>query len=93
MNRRFFHVSFNFEGEKPPVDELKEAFDKALDWVGYAPNCYLIYTVKDETTWYRRLKKIAPKDASIFVIEVNMENKDGWLPKSVWAWINKDRSE
>ena len=91
MSERYFHVGFNFEGRDPPAKKIQEAFDKALDWVKYAPNCYILYTMKDEDIWYRRLREIVHEDDTIFVVELKIENRNGWLPKSVWAWLKKER--
>jgi hypothetical protein len=88
---KFFHISFNFEGRDPPSAAIQEILEKALDWVKYAPNCYLIYSLKDEDVWFRRLRKVLDEADSIFVVEVVIENRKGWLPRRVWNWINKSR--
>lgn len=89
---KYYHVSFNFEGRKAPTDAITQVLNKALDWVNYAPNCWIIYSRRDEAEhWYTRLKKIVHNDDSIFVCELNIENKQGWLPTNVWDWLNKNR--
>jgi hypothetical protein len=92
MTARFLLVSFNFEGREPPYAKIQESLNNAIDWVRYAPNCYLLYTTTDVPSWYSRLKEIVHADDSIFVVEINLTNRQGWLPKMVWEWIAKDRS-
>jgi hypothetical protein len=92
MTAKFLHLSFNFEGRPPRTKAIETELDKALDWIQYAPNCYLLYTLRDAQIWYSRLKKKVREDDSIFVVELNMENRQGWLPTEVWEWIQKDRS-
>jgi len=67
--------------------------DKAKDWVRYSPNSYILYTTTSVQTWYTRLRRILDEKENIFVVELNIENRQGWLPKSVWEWLRKDRSD
>lgn len=91
---KFYHISFNFEGRSPPTDAIKEVLNDATDWATYAPNCWLIYSTAAEAgTWYARLKKIVHEDDSIFVCELAIENRQGFLPKTIWEWIKKDRTK
>jgi hypothetical protein len=92
MTALYLHLSFNFEGRDSPYAPLQEQLNNALDWVRYAPNCYILYTTTDAQTWYSRLKAIVHADDSILIVEINLTNRQGWLPKYVWDWINKDRS-
>ena len=85
-------VTFNFEGEAVPASELKAVFNKALDWVNYAPNCYILYTTTSYPDWYARLKKIVGSNASIFIVEFDPAKRAGFLPKNVWEWFKKDRT-
>jgi hypothetical protein len=91
---KFLHVSFNFEGRDPPTDAITKVFNKATDWVTYAPNCWIIYSTKpDASTWYQRIRAVLDEDDSVFVVEINLENRQGWLPTYVWDWIQKDRQK
>ena len=51
------------------------------------PNCYLIYTEYDIDSIYRQIKAILDSDDHIFICEIDLSNRQGWLPKSVWKWI------
>ena len=88
---RYLLVTFNFEGKIPPASKLEERFDKALDWVRYAPNCYMLYTTSTIDTWYERVRKVVDPNDSIFIVEFERENRAGYLPKLVWDWLNKER--
>lgn len=85
------HVGFNFEDRAAPSKGIQKVLDKALDWVRYAPNCYIVYTSSDVEHWYARLREVIDEADNIFVVELNIENRQGWLPKSVWEWIKKSR--
>jgi hypothetical protein len=51
----------------------------------------------DPQHWYGRLRGVIDEDDNIFVVELNfvvklnIEDRQGWLPKSVWEWIKKQR--
>jgi hypothetical protein len=91
VSAKFIHIAFNFEGRDSPDDALKKEFNRALDWVSYAPNCWILYTTTSIDQWYKRVKKIVPSDASILIVEVDLNNKQGFLPPYVWEWLNKNR--
>ncbi len=84
-------VTFNFEGKPAPREALAKLFNKALDWVTYAPNCWILYTTTDKEIWFDRLKKIVNADASIFIIEFDRNNRTGYMPTRIWEWLNKER--
>lgn len=96
MASRFLHLGINFKGIQPTssmIDEVETILNKAKDWFRYAPNCWLIYTGRDPKTWHERLKQIPwMPDQSYLICEVDISNKSGWLARSAWDWINKDRS-
>lgn len=37
---------------------------------------------------YEHLKAFIDDDDSLFVIELNLSNKQGWMPKDIWPWLN-----
>jgi hypothetical protein len=93
MTAKFLHVSINSKGRALPYESIENVLDKAKDWVRYSPNSYILYTTTSVQTWYTRLRRILDEKDNIFVVELNIENRQGWLPKSVWEWLRKDRSD
>lgn len=87
----FLHIAFNFEGRPAKEHELKPVFDLALDWVRYAPNCWIVYTTSTPQAWYERLKPKLHTHDSVFICELNLQNNFGSLHKFVWDWLNKKR--
>lgn len=87
---QFLHIAFNFR-DQPKIDELRPTFDKALDWVRYAPNCWIVWTSSSPAKWYARLKPHLEEGDHVFVCAVDLDERAGWLPKLVWDWIRKPR--
>ncbi|MCZ7358136.1 MAG: hypothetical protein O8C66_09470 [Candidatus Methanoperedens sp.] len=89
MSAQFLHISFNFNSD---IDQkaLKKKFDKALDWIQYLPNCWIVKTSRGAQKWYERLKPLlGPKD-HIFICKLDLSERQGWLPKWIWEWIQKN---
>jgi hypothetical protein len=90
---KFLHVGFVDQTVDPKT--LEQTFSLGLDWLRYAPNCWLVYTTGSPEKWYQRIKKALPepKDSHQFLIcEVNLGERQGWLMPWIWEWIQKDRS-
>ena len=92
---QFLHLGINFKTMSPNAGNLEEielVLNGAKDWFRYAPNCWLIYTSRDPKVWGERLKKIPWMKAQNYLIcPMNLKDRSGWLPRSVWDWINAER--
>ena len=56
MPNKFMHISFNFESRPAKTSELESIFNLALDWVRYAPNCWIVWTSSDAARWGQTAK-------------------------------------
>jgi hypothetical protein len=89
--KKIFHISFNFGKREQKTEELKPAFNKALDWVFYAPNCWLVCTTAEPNIWIQRLRPLLHDEDSIFICEINFSGAfSGFLPQIVWDWIERN---
>ncbi len=89
----FLHVAFNFQARATDASGMRTAFDQAVDWVRYAPNCWILKTTSDPDIWYARLKPLLREDDSVFICEVNLASRAGFLPNHVWDWIARNTGE
>jgi hypothetical protein len=87
---QFLHIAFNWSGE-PKITELKPVFDQAIDWIRYAPNCWIVWTSNGPDKWYERLKPHLGTSDHMFICSIDMNTRSGWLPKTTWEWITKTR--
>ena len=87
---QYVHISFNFAGV-PKIEELLPAFNHALDWVRYAPNCWIVWTTSSAGKWYERLKPHLTDNDHMLIVTLNLQEYSGWLPQWVWDWITKER--
>jgi hypothetical protein len=90
---KLLHISFNFHGRPTNIEELKPAFNLALDWVTYAPNCWIVHTSSEVDVWYRRLKPLLHDADGMLIFEINLNTQSGWvagfLPPFVWDWLRR----
>jgi hypothetical protein len=92
MPPRFLHVSFNFPRQSK-VEELEPIFDKARDWVRYAPNCWIIWTSVSPRQWLGRLRPVLRSGEHVLICRVDLQERAGWLPGWVWEWIDRSRAD
>ncbi len=86
----FLHIGFAFRG-RPKVGELEPVFGKAIDWVRYAPNCWIVYTTSSPRLWMARLRPFLSAGDQVFIVRLDLETRSGWLPKWVWEWLKTPR--
>lgn len=88
---QFLHITFSFSGAAK-VNELVPAFNKALDWARYAPNCWIVWTTSSAEEWYTRLKPNLTDDDLMFISALDLHQPySGWLPQWVWDWLSRER--
>lgn len=83
-----YHLYLTAPGLAPDDPELTKKLDLATDWLRFGDNCWLLYTTGDAAKWYARLGALVKKRAGhMFIIKVDPSDRQGWLPKSSWKWI------
>lgn len=87
---RFLHI---FLEPKAGItaDVVQKEMDQALDWFRYEPKCWVVYSNSDISTWMARLQKYAEPTGRLFICAFDTTEKNGWMAKAFWDWINKPR--
>jgi hypothetical protein len=87
------HIGINFWNRPTEVAELIPVFNKAIDWIRYAPNCWVVLTSSEPDVWYQRLKAALNDEDSFLIVELNIANGfpsgAGFLPAHWWEWFKK----
>jgi hypothetical protein len=84
------HIAVAFKGV-PRSAEIEKTLDMALDWMRYAPNCWLVYTNSSPQKWFERIHLAVKPDESVFIVKVDIKQRQGRLPKWAWDWMNQPR--
>jgi hypothetical protein len=89
---RFIHVGFVFSGPEKPIDALGRTFAKALDWMRYSTECWILYSTTDTDTWRDRIRRTPGVLESDAFFVCDFDNYSGYMHDWVWEWLRKDRS-
>lgn len=87
---KYLLVSFVWKGT-PKVKELEPIFNQAGNWLRYSNSCWIVWTSTDANGWYLRLAPQITAADRLFVCELNLQNKQGWMDKWIWDWLNQPR--
>ena len=91
MTARFVHVGI--ASTVPTVEALEKTFNKALDWVRYSSNCWILYTATGLDTW-RDLIRNTPgvkSENSFFLCEFTQYS--GYQQRVVWDFLRKHQKK
>jgi hypothetical protein len=97
MAKQFLHLGINFKtagSTSERLNEIEAVLNNATDWLRYTPDCWLLYTGRSPATWNKILRDEIPwiTEQAYLICQVDTRQKAGWLQRSIWDWINKDRS-
>ncbi len=59
-----------------------------IGWWNYIPAVYLVHTTLSADEISERLEEHTTK-ARFFVMQVDPQNSQGWLPAASWQWIKR----
>jgi len=78
---------------KPEVssDDIKVVMNKALDWYQASSSFWVVYSTSDAKKWYARLTESVKDEGFVFICELDIGNRAGWMKKTFWEWLNKER--
>jgi hypothetical protein len=87
---RLIHITISFGGESD-TEALKKVFSKAVDWIYYMPNCWLVLTTSDINRWYARLQPLLGDLDIMLIAEIKPEEISGWIGRWVIDWVEKSQ--
>ena len=91
VGKKYYHISLNIE--RYPLKKylkINTFMEESINYIKYMPNCYIMYTDICIDKIYRNIKSILDEGEHVFICELNLANRQGWLPKSVWNWIREN---
>lgn len=94
MSRKAYILTF----DRDDMLNYKEIHDKIIslpdltNWFHYIKSSYiLITTAQSASILSGKIKPFMP-DKRFLVVELNLNNRNGWLPNDAWDWIRKQTS-
>ena len=89
-NLRIFQINIHFHDEPDP-EALKKTFDKAINWIRYMPNCWLVLTSSDARRWYGRLSPLLGDSDTMLITEIDPDAISAWIQPWIIDWIDKSK--
>jgi hypothetical protein len=89
----FLHIAFSFKSGRTDIERIRKTLSTARDWYRYAPNCWIVYTNRTADKWFELLKPKLNDDDHMFICELNIAMRSGWLPEGAWTWLDKERPD
>jgi hypothetical protein len=89
-NEKFYHV---FLMPEAGVDEqtIRERMNLATDWFRYSISMWILYSNASMAQLMTRFRSLAGQNGRLFICELNISNKDGWVDQAFIDWLNKKR--
>lgn len=84
-------ISYDLNGHERPAayeDVKKMIIAHATSFKKALYSQWFVETDEIIATWRARMKELADSDDHWFIIKVGKTNRQGWLPKAVWRWLN-----
>jgi hypothetical protein len=86
LQKNFLHISINSENPFT-FTRITAILNNASNWIRYMPNNFIIRTRHDPNYWYNKIKPFLKENEYIFITKMDINERQGWLPKNVWDWI------
>jgi hypothetical protein len=74
---------------KIDVDAFVKVLEKGQDYIGVAGMAWIIKTTSPVDVWFRRFEPLLPDDSQIFIVKIDLSERQGLLPKAAWDWIDR----
>lgn len=73
-------------------EKIEAKMNLAIDWYRYSDTNYIVYTSSSANKWQERLLEFVKDDGSLFICELALSNRNGWMTQAFWDWLKKDRA-
>ena len=89
MNRRFYVISYDLKISGRDYTSLYEAIKSYNEWQHPLESTWIVYTSETANAISAKLRSDGKMDNSdlLFVCALEINDRQGWLDKSVWNWI------
>lgn len=89
---KYFYIYIK-RRENVAFDDIKKKMDQSLDWYRIDEQTWFVYSTSTAEKLYARFEPTVKDGGNIFICQLDTSNKQGWMSKNFWEWINKDRSK
>lgn len=87
---KFFNIYIKPK-EGITTEQVEKKMNLSLDWIRYDANCYVTYSTAGIEKWMVRLKPLVEPGGRLFICELKITNRNGWMTKDFWDWLKKEQ--
>lgn len=84
-------ISYDLRTPGRNYTPLYDAIKAYGDWQHPMESFWTISTDDDANVIFNKLSPNIDNNDSLFIIQMDLKDMQGWLPKSFWEWINKSK--
>lgn len=88
MKGKFYIISYDLKNPGRDYTSLYEAIKTNRDWQHPLESLWLVYTRESADDIYNTIKPKLDNNDLLFISELNPDNRQGWMAKSCWEWLN-----
>lgn len=89
-NGRYYHIYIEPK-DGIDYDAVTKKMNLGIDWFKYNRNNWVVYSTSNVEQWMGRLRPLVELTGNLFVCELNIQNRNGWMSKRFWEWLKKSR--
>lgn len=90
-------ISYELKHTRNDYSKLYSTIKGFGDWFHALESTWFVRTDKSTKEMlndiYPNLIQESPLCDMVFICELNIDNRSGWMSKTVWEWINKNNTD
>jgi hypothetical protein len=95
MNKRAYIIVF--DKEENDITQIHSAIEtlhnqgQIFNWWHYIKSCYILISNHSADSLAKSIGNIIVSSKKFLVLEINMNNRQGWLKEEEWKWLNDNK--
>ncbi len=87
---RFYHIYIEPK-DGVDLDTVTKKMNLGVDWFRYNRSNWVVYSTSSVEKWMSRLRPLVEPTGNLFVCELSIDNRNGWMSRRFWDWLKKER--
>lgn len=83
-------ITYSLNNKSKDYSNLYNKIKENGLWWHYIDSSWIIKSSRDANTIANELLPFIETSDNLLVIKIDPTNKQGWLPKDAWDWINRN---
>ena len=96
---KLFAISYDLRQPSRKYNELYDAIKQLAgvgNWQHPMESLWVVvvsdYSPRDANSIYGEIRKYIDENDSLFVVRLDLNERQGWMPKSFWTWLKEKSS-